>query len=125
MVNYVHRKKVIYRFLILFFRDLKPENILIDENGNVKLIDFGFAKFLDDGKTYTLCGTHTYMSPEIINGKSYGKEADWWAFGVILYQMATKLMPFEGEDPMQVMEDILKKKIDYSMITNSLLTKLI
>lgn len=69
---------------------------MIDQEGNIKLIDFGYAKTLDKQKTYTLCGTESYMSPEVINGQKngYSFEADWWAFGVLLYQLYTKKLPF-------------------------------
>ena len=60
---------------------------LIDSDGNIKLIDFGFAKNLEKLRTYSMVGTEAYMSPEIIMGKNkgYSFEADWWAFGVLLY----------------------------------------
>ena len=67
--EYLHSKNIIYR-------DLKPENILIQKNRYLKLTDFGFAKYLDNGKTYTLCGTPEYLAPEIILNKGHGKPAD-------------------------------------------------
>ena len=68
--EYLHSKNIIYR-------DLKPENILIQKNGYLKLTNFGFAKYLDNGKTYTLCGTPEYLAPEIILNNGHGKPADW------------------------------------------------
>lgn len=81
-LRYLHRHKIVYR-------DLKPENLLISESGHVKLADFGFAKILESDRTYTLCGTPEYLSPEIIKGqkKGYGRSVDWWAFGILLYEM--------------------------------------
>lgn len=61
MFEYLHSKNIIYR-------DLKPENILIDKSGYLKLTDFGFAKICE-GRTYTLCGTPEYLSPEILLNK--------------------------------------------------------
>ena len=61
MFEYLHSKSVIYR-------DLKPENLLIDEDGFLKLTDFGFAKVVE-GRTYTLCGTPEYLAPEILLNK--------------------------------------------------------
>jgi len=81
-LRYLHINSIIYR-------DLKPENLLIDERGHIKLADFGFAKVLYEDRTYTLCGTPEYLAPEIIKGQKvgYGKCVDWWALGILLYEM--------------------------------------
>ena len=79
MFEYLHDKNIIYR-------DLKPENILIDEDGYLKLTDFGFAKVCET-RTYTLCGTPEYLAPEIIMGHGHNHGVDWWALGILLYEM--------------------------------------
>ena len=77
--SYLHGMKVIYR-------DLKPENLLITVGGHVKITDFGFAKVVED-RTWTLCGTPEYLAPEIIQSKGHGKSVDWWALGVLIYEV--------------------------------------
>ena len=81
-LRYLHVNNIIYR-------DLKPENLLLDRKGNVKLADFGFAKVIEKNRTYTMCGTPEYLSPELIRGQKhgYGKSVDWWALGILLYEM--------------------------------------
>jgi len=74
-------------------RDLKPENVLIDAKGYPILIDMGFAKKMDDVKTYTTCGTPGYLAPEIILSKGHGYAADHWSLGILLAEMLT------GENP--------------------------
>lgn len=76
-------------------RDLKPENVLIDANGYVLLTDLGLSKRINK-RTTTLCGTPQYLAPEIISVKSYGKPVDWWALGVVLFEMVAGRMPFSG-----------------------------
>ena len=81
--EYLHSKDIIYR-------DLKPENILLDHLGHVKITDFGFAKHVPD-VTWTLCGTPDYLAPEIIQSKGYGKAVDWWALGVLIYEVRASI----------------------------------
>ena len=80
-------------------RDLKPENLLVDENQNIKIIDFGLTNNLKDGIALrTPCGSPNYAAPEVISGKSYsGCEVDIWSCGVILYAMVCGSLPFDDE----------------------------
>jgi len=104
--EYLHGKNIIYR-------DLKPENNLINKNGYLKLTDFGFAKYLNNEKTYTLCGTPEYLAPEIILNKGHGKPVDWWTMGILLYEMLVGIDPFSDDDPMQIYQKIIKGKINF------------
>lgn len=96
----LHAKKIAYR-------DLKPENLVMDGNGYIKLVDFGLAKQLLSGKTWTLCGTPDYLAPEIILNEGHDLAVDYWALGVLIYEMVVGAPPFYAEDPMEVYEKIL------------------
>eukprot|EP00980_Cylindrotheca_fusiformis_P018616 scaffold6175_cov86-Cylindrotheca_fusiformis.AAC.3 len=77
------------------FRDFKPENVMIDEDGYPILVDFGFAKYVAEGdKTFTFCGTPNYVSPEIIKLSGHDRTADYWALGVVIYEMVSGENPF-------------------------------
>eukprot|EP00033_Pygsuia_biforma_P001366 GCRY01001547.1.p1 GENE.GCRY01001547.1~~GCRY01001547.1.p1 ORF type:complete len:369 (+),score=53.60 GCRY01001547.1:190-1296(+) len=103
--DYMHSKDIIYR-------DLKPENILLDKTGHVKITDFGFAKRCRD-KTWTLCGTPEYLAPEIITTKGHGKGADWWALGILIYEMLAGYPPFFDDSPFCIYEKILAGRIHF------------
>ena len=91
-LEYLHSKGIVYR-------DLKPENILMDEEGYLKLADFGMAKKLkDDEKAMSFCGTPEYLAPEVITMEGHDKNADWWSFGILLFEMLCGLPPFYVEN---------------------------
>ncbi|XP_064008099.1 ribosomal protein S6 kinase alpha-3 isoform X2 [Pogoniulus pusillus] len=97
----------------IIYRDLKPENILLDEEGHIKLTDFGLSKESIDHekKAYSFCGTVEYMAPEVVNRRGHTQSADWWSFGVLMFEMLTGTLPFQGKDRKETMTMILKAKL--------------
>jgi len=110
-VNYLHQQSIVHR-------DLKPENILLDGQGNIKISDFGLARF-DATHMQSLCGTPHYVAPEVIRlglGNSsvgYGKEVDMWSLGVSLYHMLTGHLPFPESDRMALFNKIERGLYDF------------
>ncbi|KAK7305514.1 hypothetical protein VNO77_43420 [Canavalia gladiata] len=105
-VGYCHSRGV-------FHRDLKPENLLLDENGNLKVSDFGLSAIRDqirtDGLLHTLCGTPAYVAPEILAKKGYdGAKVDVWSCGVVLYVLAAGCLPFNDPNLMVMYRKIYK-----------------
>ncbi|KAL6487533.1 hypothetical protein MHYP_G00041590 [Metynnis hypsauchen] len=97
----------------IIYRDLKPENILLDEDGHIKITDFGLSKeAIDhDKRAYSFCGTIEYMAPEVVNRRGHTQSADWWSFGVLMFEMLTGSLPFQGKDRKETMALILKAKL--------------
>lgn len=87
----------------VYHRDLKPENLLLDDEGNLKITDFGLSAFSEhlkqDGLLHTTCGTPAYVAPEVIGKKGYdGAKADLWSCGVILYVLLAGFLPFHDDN---------------------------
>eukprot|EP00091_Calanus_sinicus_P001212 TRINITY_DN11189_c0_g1_i1.p1 TRINITY_DN11189_c0_g1~~TRINITY_DN11189_c0_g1_i1.p1 ORF type:complete len:234 (-),score=60.78 TRINITY_DN11189_c0_g1_i1:136-837(-) len=113
-LQFLHRNKILYR-------DLKLDNVMLDKEGHIKLTDFGLCKEGIGRRdlTETFGGTPDYMAPEIIQTYKYktggyGQAADWWSFGVLIYEMLAGGNPFTAEDQDELYEQILNMTIEYS-----------
>ena len=107
MLDYLQKKYIAHR-------DIKPSNIMIDQNGYLKMIDFGTAKVLKD-YTSTIIGTPHYIAPEILQGKGYSLSCDFWSLGICMYEIFYGIYPF-GNDANEVIEiykEVLKKNVSF------------
>lgn len=113
ILEHLHERDIIYR-------DLKPENIMIDDVGYPRLIDFGTAKILTQGRTFTTVGTPHYTAPEVLLGKGYGVSADYWSLGVMIYEFICGQVPFgeDEEDTYAVYEKVLRQNLVYPRALN-------
>ena len=111
-LKYIHDRNIIHG-------DIKLSNILVDDQGHIKLADFGLSAIMEDNRVKKVyhC-TYCYMAPERINGRNYPLEGEYWSFGVSMYQMLLGRMPFSGlkpdelfksikESPLSIPEDVL------------------
>jgi len=108
-LGYLHGKKIIYR-------DLKPENILLDSQGNVRLADFGLSKKnISEGHTgaSSFCGTAEYLAPEIIKREGHGFGVDWWALGMVLYEMLAGIPPWYTQDRELIFERVVNEPLTF------------
>jgi len=129
----------------VIYRDLKPENCLLDAEGHLLLTDFGLSKVTPlpspsndetateeeetDSRASSMCGTCEYMAPEMIQGRPYGYEVDYWAMGVLLHELLTGSPPFTGPNNRLICDRIIKSKLKLpyyiSPDAKDLLTKLL
>ena len=117
-IGYLHSKNIM-------LRSLKLEDTLVDENGYLKVIDYGLAKILkEDQLSKTFCGTPEYLAPEIVKHEGHNFAVDWWALGILIYEMVIGVTPFYSRErklllakiktAKVVFPDKTKYKIDYS-----------
>ncbi|KAK6461456.1 elongation factor 2 [Scheffersomyces coipomensis] len=107
-LKYFHDNGIVYR-------DLKLENILLTSKGHIKIGDYGLCKEnMGYGQTTgSFCGTPEFMAPEIVSAKPYDRSVDWWAFGVLFFQMLLRTSPFKGEDEEEVFNAITNDDVKY------------
>lgn len=114
-LNYLHSNGIMYR-------DLKPENILLDEEGHIRLTDFGLSKSgvnVDRPNANTFCGTPEYLAPEILRCDEYDKAVDYWSLGAVLYYMLSGAPPFYSRNKNEIFKNVLTRPIGrLSGITN-------
>lgn len=119
-IRHLHKLGVVYR-------DLKPENVMLNAFGHVVLTDFGLSSM--EETCNSILGTPQFTAPEVLKGESYSYPADWWSFGIMMYDMLIGSTPFNGKTKTDIFDKILKKKIQLppylSLYAKDLITKLL
>lgn len=105
VLEYLHGESVMHR-------DLKPENVLIGADGHIKVTDFGTAKRTEE-RSFSFCGTAEYLAPEVVMRKGHGAAVDWWAVGILLYELLTGKPPFQAATPYALYTSILTTAVAY------------
>ena len=100
---YIHSKQIIHR-------DIKPENLIFDENGYLHITDFGIAKYLSKNNSFETSGTPGYMAPEVMMGNSHNFSVDFYAVGVITYELMMGKRPYSGKTRKEIKEQIMGKQ---------------
>ena len=106
-ISYLHKRSP-----PIIHRDIKPENILLDNKGNIKITDFGWANYLSTAR-YTTCGTLEYIPPEIIEERGHDLSVDIWCLGILLYEMLCGTTPFKANAKEILIYNITKGTIRF------------
>jgi serine/threonine protein kinase len=119
-INFLHVQGIIYR-------DLKPENLLIDAQGHIKMTDFGLVKQLDadEETTSTFCGTSEYLAPELVARRPYGMKIDWWALGILTFELLFGQSPFYRPNKARMFEAIRTEPVKFPGRVDSIVSSFI
>lgn len=109
MLEYLHSRTIAYR-------DIKPENLIIARDGYLRLIDFGLSKFLGPGeRTYTFCGTPLYLAPEVYGSGGHNRAVDFWALGVLLFEVTSGKLPWEAKTEVELRSKVVNGTLRFPM----------
>lgn len=107
-LGYMHEYGMVHR-------GVRPESVLLSSGGHVRLVGLDYAKRVTNGRTFTFCGAPDYVAPEILADKGYAESVDWWAFGVMAYELLFGYPPFFDKSPFLTYQKIAKGDFTFGL----------